>query len=327
MGLPGKAFQGDNFYSAENLGPEAMITYFYNDNYKSLKEQRGEKEKKLIADLKDTPYPGYTELKAEVDEIKPQLVFTIKDSSGEVVRKVLRKPELGLQRFKWDLRYEFKRPIDFDEPAFYNPFSEKRESTLVSPGTYTVEMHLLDGDMKALVQPQSFNVKALNNTTMPAEDRDEKVVFQRKLNVLRADLNISESKVSEMNNKVKYIKEAIKLAEQPMGKLTASLLRIESKLKEINILLNGDSVKRQLDIGQKRGTADRIGSILYEQKYSTAAPTTTHLKSYAIAKSEFSIIEQKVNVLYEEDMKALEQLLKDAGAPYTPGRLINRQKN
>src|SRR5690606_10584711 len=29
LGLPGKAFQGDNFYTAPNLGPEVMITYYY----------------------------------------------------------------------------------------------------------------------------------------------------------------------------------------------------------------------------------------------------------------------------------------------------------
>jgi len=167
LGLPGKAFQGDNFYAAENLGPEVMITYFYNETYKSLKEKRLEKEKKLIENLKDTPYPNYDDLKAEADEIEPKLVFTIKDESGKVVRKVIKKPAIGLQRLKWDLRYEFQKPIDFDKPDFYNPFEEKREGTLVNPGTYTIEMHLLDDSMKLLVEPQSFNVVALNNTTMP----------------------------------------------------------------------------------------------------------------------------------------------------------------
>jgi len=157
--------------------------------------------------------------------------------------------------------------------------------------------------------------------------RAAKVAFQRDLNALRAEIEISQNKINEMNNKAKYIKEAIKLAEQPIGKLSDAVRDIESKLKEISTLLHGDSVKRRLDIGQKRSPADRVESILFEQKYSTASPTITHLNSYAIAKAEFSVIQQKVKALYGVDIKALEQQLKDAGTPYTPGRLINSQKN
>ena len=47
LGLPGKAFQGDNFFTAPNLGPEAMITYYYNDSYKTLKEKRTELENEI----------------------------------------------------------------------------------------------------------------------------------------------------------------------------------------------------------------------------------------------------------------------------------------
>jgi photosystem II stability/assembly factor-like uncharacterized protein len=328
LGLPGKSFQGDNFFTAENLGPEAIITYFYGNDYQSLKEKRQDMEKKQIQDDKDTPYPSYEALKAEEEESEPYLVFTIKEASGNVVRKVLQEPAFGVQRFKWDLRYEFKSAVSFSEPSFYNPFSEKREGTLVTPGEYTVEMHLLKGNtLELLVPAQKFNVMALNNTTMPAQDREAKVAFQRDLNALRARLNISNNKISEMNTKVKYIREAIKLVEEPIGELSRALYDIEAQLKKINTLLNGDAVKRRLDMGQKRGTASRIESILYEQKYSTSAPTKTHMDSYAIAREEFGIIEEKVDTLYEGDIKTLEKLLKDLGAPYTPGRLKNSQNN
>jgi hypothetical protein len=106
--LPGKAFQGDNFYSADNLGPVALITYFYNDEYESLKDKRQKKEKDLVKAGRHTPYPGYDELKAETEEIAPQLVFTIKDAEGNVMKKVMKKPEKGLKRYHWNLRYNSK---------------------------------------------------------------------------------------------------------------------------------------------------------------------------------------------------------------------------
>ncbi len=321
LGLPGKAFQGDNFYTSENLGPEAMITYYYNEDYKSLKDQRTKEEKALIKDEKDTPYPSYNELKAEYDEAKPQLVFTIKNSAGTVVKKEFKSPKQGVQRFHWDLRYTLPNPIDLSKPSFYNPWAAIDEGTLVEPGTYTVQMDLFEnGSMTALVGPKSFEVKALKNTVMPAEDRAAKVVFQKEVAQLEADYAATQTIMNETNNKLRYIKSAIKRSEQPYEVLTALVMSIEDKLDAINIDLYGDSVKRRLDISQPQTPANRIGTISYEQKYSTSAPTETHKSSFLIAKRQISAIKKRVETIYNVDIKQLEQKLINSGAPYTPGR-------
>ncbi len=322
MGLSKKSFRGHNFFSAENLGPVLTLTYFYNDGYKSLKDKRKEEEKNLVKDLKDTPYPSYNALRAEEYEIAPKLVFIIKDDAGHVVKKILKAPKKGVQRLQWNLRYDYDKPINLKKQE-YNPWAGNRIATLVNPGIYTVEMHLLKGsDLSLLTGPQSFNVKALNNTVMPATDRAAKVVFQRDVNALQNKISISGNKVNQIADKLKYIKEAIKVTNHPLEELTKSVLSIEDQLKSVRIALYGDPIKRRLDIDQKLPLSDRIGSIAYRQKYSTAAPTQTHLKSFKIAKSQFESIKIKVDKLYEEDIKALEKLLKDVGAPYTPGRLM-----
>ena len=87
LGLPGKSFQGDNFYTSPNLGPEVMITYYYDDTYESLKDQRQKREKELIKGNKSTPYPSYNTLKAENNEPAPQLLFVFKDASGNIIKK------------------------------------------------------------------------------------------------------------------------------------------------------------------------------------------------------------------------------------------------
>lgn len=321
LGLPGKAFQGDNFYTSENLGPEAMITYYYGDSYKSLKDQRSEKEKDLIKNKKDTPYPNYDQLKAERNEEEPQLVFTIKNSSGTVVKKEFKTPKEGLQRFHWDLRYTLPNPIDLSSSSFYNPWEAIDEGTLVEPGTYTVQMDLFDdGKMTSLVAPKSFSVKALKNTVMPAEDRAAKVSFQKDVAQLEADFATTRKIMSETSNKLRYIKSAIKRSEQPYDALTALVMAIEDKLDAVSIDLYGDPIKGRLDISQPQTPANRIGTISYEQKYSTSAPTETHKSSYAIAKREISAIKKSVEAIYNIDIKQLEKRLVDSGAPYTPGR-------
>ena len=327
LGLPGKAFQGDRYFSAENLGPEVIFTYYYDDKFESLKDKRQKREKDLIKAGKDTPYPSYEDLKAEGEEIKPQLIFSIKNDEGVVVNKISKKPGKGVKRFNWDMRYSSKDPISLRKPSFYNPFAGQRQGTLVSPGQYTIEMSIVkNGVSERIVDPVSFNVKALNNTVLPAQDREAKVAFQRDVAQLSAEMQTIRRRMTEINDKVKYIKEAIRLAESPMDDLNSALMALESKIRETNILINGDRVKRRLDMDQPPTPFWRIGRLNYEQKYSTSAPTKTHLDNYIIAKEEFGPIRTMVNEIYSQDVAALEALLEAVGAPYTPGRVV-KQRN
>ena len=68
-----------------------MFTYFYNNDYKNLQDTRKKTEKGLIKKGHDTPYPTYEQLKAEKDEITSELIFTIKNSQGDVVKKIFKK--------------------------------------------------------------------------------------------------------------------------------------------------------------------------------------------------------------------------------------------
>ncbi|BAO77354.1 glycosyl hydrolase, BNR repeat precursor [Winogradskyella sp. PG-2] len=326
LGLPGKSFQGDNFYTAANLGPEAIITYYYNSDYKSIKDERQKKEKELIKSSKDTPYPSYEALKAEEEDSKPELVFTIKDANGKVVNKEFKSAKKGIQRFNWNLRYTPQNPINLNKPSFYNPFAGNDEGTLVAPGNYTVEMSLLKkGQLQPLTDPVSFEVKALNNVELPAENRIEKVAFQKAISQIQAEFGIAQNLMSESRNKLKYMKEAVKRAEQPLGNLASTLKSIEDQLDDIQLAMYGDPVKRRLDIDQPPSPANRLGSIGWEQKYSTATPTQTHRDSYAIAKEQVKAIKSQMENIFNNSLKALEQQLINAGAPYTPGRGYNHK--
>jgi len=238
-----------------------------------------------------------------------------------VVKKTFKPAKKGVQRFHWNLRYTLQNPINLNKPAFYNPFSGNDEGTLVAPGTYTVEMGLLkDGNVTTLTSPVSFEVKALNNVEMPAENRADKVAFQKAVSKLQADFGIAQRLMSESRNKLRFMKAAIKRSEQPIGNFSSTLKTIEDQLNDVQTAMYGDAVKRRLDIDQPPSPASRLGSIGWEQKYSTATPTKTHRDSYAIAKEEITKIKATMERLFNEDIKALEQQLINAGAPYTPGR-------
>ena len=325
LGLPGKAFQGDNFYSATNLDPVAMITYYHNKDFQSLKSKRQKLEKKLIENNNDVSYPTYDDLDKETNEFKSKLVFVIKNSEGLVVKKVFRTPKKGVQRFEWDLRYEEKSPISFANTSFYNPFAGISEGTLVNPGTYTVEMDLFDGISSINIsKPTSFSVISLESSSMPALNRTEKVNFQRAVSMLEGKMLESANILSEAKSKIKYFKEAIKIVEAPLGELSVLIKSVENKIKDISIRFYGNTIKSKLDIEQIPTAYSRLTSILYEQKYSTSAPTNTHIESFEIANEEFTTIYIEVKSLVKIDIKEIENKLKILEAPHTPGRLKAR---
>lgn len=325
LGLPGKGFLGDNFYTAENLGSEVIFTYYYEVDFKSIKDKRQEKEKEALKELRDISYPDYKAFFDETNEIAQSLVFLIKDSDNKIVKKIFKEPKQGIQRFNWDMRYEYPNPIKLETSEFQSPWSPKRIGSLIAPGTYTVEMQLLDNDkITEIVPPLQFNVVPLKKFTIPTEDRGVKVAFQQKVNLLSANVSEAITKIRDMDNKLEHIKKAIRLSGVPLQESMKKILDFENRLKALKIQFMGDPVMERLDIGQKVPLVSRVGNIIMEQKYTTSTPTNTHRKSFEIAENQFLTLRDKVQKLYEVDIKEIEQYLKDYGVPYTPGRLVNK---
>ena len=300
-----------------------MISYYINDTVKSLKDQRKKKEKEASKDGKDNPYPTYEELKAEGDEISPQVIITIKDSEGNIVRKISKKPSKGINRVKWDMRYASKEAISFSQPAFYNPFAGKSEGTLVPPGDYEVSISMMRGEeSESIVESRWIKLKALGNTVLPAQDAKTKAAFQKEVAELGRSMEGASHLLREMNNKMKHIKKAIEMVEAPTESLMKDYYSLDKKLDELSVQMYGDRIKTRLDIDQPPTPQGRMGWIEYEQKYSTSEPTQTHRESFKIAKEEFMPLLEQLQNLAENDMEALEKKLEEADAPYTPGRAI-----
>lgn len=321
LGLPGKSFQGDDYFTAENLGSEAIISYYLKEDIKSKKDIRKKEEKERIKDGKDANYPSYETLLDEQETADPKIIISITNSAGDVVKKYTKSAKKGLHRFKWNLRYSSKNAISFRKPVFYNPFAGNNDGTLVEPGTYTVTMQkMVDGEFSPIGTSINFEVKALNNTTMPAKDRSAKAAFQLEVATLSAEIGAAGRTIGELSNKMKHIKEAIKMSNEPMPELMKEVLSINADIRELKMRLNGDRIKSRLDIDQPPSPRGRIGGINWEQKNTTSAPTKTHQDSYAIAKEEFAPIKADLKKLIESKVIPLEEKLDQIGAPFTPGR-------
>ncbi len=124
-----KASQGDAYYIADNPPFGAVITYYLPKAIQTAKEQRREREKEIEKQGGDTPYPGWDALRDEETEEEPAVVLTVRDSNGEVVRKLEGPAKAGFHRVAWDLRYPESSPWTDKPQDNYIVFSRPVGST------------------------------------------------------------------------------------------------------------------------------------------------------------------------------------------------------
>ena len=108
----GKSSQGDQFHVSDNPPFGAVITYYLPADIQTAKEQRREGEQKIEKEAGDTPYPGWDALRAEAAEDDPGVVLTIRNSNGDVIRKLAGPAKAGFHRVAWDFALPEIRGVD-----------------------------------------------------------------------------------------------------------------------------------------------------------------------------------------------------------------------
>jgi photosystem II stability/assembly factor-like uncharacterized protein len=320
--------QGSNFFYAPNPEFGATFTYYLKDVPKTLKQTRTEKERDLFKDKKHIPIPTTEELKAEKDEIPPYLLFTIKDPAGNVVRKISSGASIGTSRVSWDLCYANKYSVNLDNGVF-NPNSTGGSGFLALPGKYTVTMSLVFHEVeKLLAGPIEFNVKALNNTTLPAENRQELVAFQEKVASLINAVNGADEYSKDLMKQVQYIKQAIQDTPGAPQTLIAEADKTEKKLHAIMWDINGETPKasEEENLPAPPSIMHRLGSIMEACFENTSTPTGTQHEQYALLEEELPPILAQLKEIDEKDVKSMKDQLDQLGAPWTPGRVPEWKK-
>jgi len=328
LGIRGKGFMGESFYRADNPPVGATFTYYFNDDLKTRKEKRQDEEGKLSKDGKDVFYPSYENLKQEELEEKPYLLFTIKNERGDIIRKLNTSAKKGISRIVWDFRYPSSNPINISTTLNDNPFQPNDVGQLVAPGNYTVTLSkVIDGVVTDLGSPEKFVVQMLPGTTLPASSRPALVEWQRKVAELQRSLEGASGILVEANNKVKFLREAIFSVAKPNQDFVSDVRGLESKLKALSDRMNGDGVANRLDIDKPPSISSRLNSAIYDGYGTTSDPTTTMKEQLQIAEEEFEKVLVDLKSIVNTDLKALEQKLEAAGAPYTPGRMPDLKKS
>ncbi|MFM8832456.1 MAG: glycosyl hydrolase, partial [Cytophagales bacterium] len=327
LGIRGKGFLGESLYAAENPKVGATFTYFFKEDLKTRKEKRQEEQDKLNKDNKDVFYPTYESLKEEEKEEAPYLLFTIRNEKGDIIRKLKTAAKKGVNRLVWDFRYPSANPININPSVNDNPFQPDDVGQLAAPGNYTVTLSKsVDGVVIELAGPEKFEVKVLPGTTLPATDRPALVEWQRKAAELQRSIAGASTMLNDANNRTKHMKASVMSVAKPNQDFMKEIQGIEEKIRALQKKMNGDRVADQLNIDAPPSISSRLFSSLYDGYGSTSEPTTTMKDQLRIAGEEFEAALAELKGIFSNEIKALEQKLEAAGAPYTPGRMPEWRK-
>lgn len=321
LGLRKKGFQGESFYTADNPPFGATITYYLKEELKARKDIRKDAEKEALKKGEAPRYPTFDELRLEDEEEAPAIILTVTDDAGNVVRRLMGPVKKGFQRVAWDLRYPAPTPAKL-AAGEEDIFTESDQAPLAMPGAYKVSLAKRVGGVETqLAGPESFRAVTLGTVTLPAEDRNALVAFQRKVAELQRAVLGAGKVVEELNDRVALIKRSLQSTPAAPASLREQAQSVESQMKEIERALNGDKTVRSRNEAFPPSITERVNNIVDDQWFSTSAPTQTQMKAYDIAGEEFAPQLAKLRTLVDVDLKRLEESMESAGAPWTPGRI------
>jgi photosystem II stability/assembly factor-like uncharacterized protein len=318
LGLSGTGSQGADLYAAENPAFGAVFTLYIKDDYKTLSDIRKEKEKELEKDNKDVFYPSIKEIREEKIDEKAQLIWIIRNSDGQEIKRLKSSPTKGTTRMVWNLRKESTSPITINKrkPGRYE---DGDEGFLVTPGDYTVEVHLVrNGESEQLIFETLFKVKGLNNQTLIAENKQELDAFRSEIAEYSRKVSGTSKLIQETNEKLRLIEEAILSYPNADLSLLKETRAINMQMNDCEIALRGDRVLSSLEIETLPSISGRLGMTEYSLMSNTTGVTQTQQDNLQIVAEEYLSMRLKLDDSIQR-LKVLSEKLDLIPIPYTKG--------
>jgi hypothetical protein len=314
-----KGSMGAQYYTAPNPPFGAVFTYYLGEKYKTLKDVRKENEKKLNKENKNIPFPGWDILEDEQIQEKPRIILTVKNSEGNIIRKLEGDTGKGFHRIVWDLRASPKTAIKVEK----NSSERNPVGIMIAPGKYTVTLSKqIDGVVTNLSEPMEFEVEQLREGVLKGSTPEQCVAFWNELETLQAAVGVASISLEGAQKKVKAMKQALSKSNVKPGDLDTKLYNLYLELQEIESEFFGNKSKSK--IGEKNNPTvySRLSVAQIGTSNSTYGPTPTHKRSLELAGKQFSVIKIKLTEIINNKIPEMENELIDVEAPWIEGQKI-----
>jgi len=294
---PGKGWQGESFYTADNPPYGAVFTYYLKNTYQTTKEQRNETERNLLKEKKDAPYPSQAQLRAEAAEDPPAILLTISDAAGRLIRRLTAPATKGFHRIAWDLRLP---PTTLADNQSRGP--------LVIPGPYQVAIaKRINGTVTPVGAPQKFQVDGPASLKLQHE-------FLTSVQRLHRSVTAANRQVTDARARLANMLKAIDNSAAD-HKLRDEATRIDRTLKSMQEALTGDRALADRYENLPPSLQTRVNNIRGNYRLYTGAPHKTDQDSYKIAIEDLTTHLKTIRQTIDMDLKKLEAALEAAAVP------------
>jgi hypothetical protein len=309
--------QGITDYFGKNPEFGVTFTYYMKDKIKTKKDYRLEAEKKAKEKGLDISYPSVENMREEADEIKPYLIFTIKNDDGKTIRRIKRSVRPGLHRFNWGLRGFIMNPV---MKAGSPVHSNQAGGYLVAPGKYTVSMSkVVNGYEVQVGESQAFNLKRMDNLSLPTSDHDSLFAFKTEASKVYGITAGLTRYVDDMTKNVKALRTAFLNGS---GTSQDDIVQIDEylfELRRMKRILSGDEVIGKLNENQPPSLNSRIFTVVFGI-FNGSDVTQTHKDNLEIVQRNLKDLIKQVKIL-DQKLTLLEKRANEAGCPWSPGRI------
>ncbi|NOX94155.1 MAG: glycosyl hydrolase [Alphaproteobacteria bacterium] len=314
--------QGHSYHRAPNPPFGAVFTYYLKDELKSLAATRQEDEKDRVEEWQDTPFAGFDATELERRELDPEIWLIVRDTDGNVVRRLKGETEKGFHRIAWDLRFPAMDAVGTG-PGFPD---EDVRGFLAVPGAYTVSLSkTVRGVTTELVSARAFQVERLREGALAGATPRETVAFWERLSTLQRGVTAADQATNHIEEQIEKLQIALGRTRSAPAELDTEWRAIRTELQDIIEMLNGNQA--MAEVGQDTPTTigSRLGRLLIGTSNSTYGPTPSHRQSLDYAEADFEAVRQRINALQQTTIPAFQAKLIESGAPWTPGGLIPAQ--
>lgn len=234
---------GDSYFISPNPPYGAEIRYFLNKEIKSTKQQRKQLESEQFKKDEKIRVISWGEARAEEIEEQNYLLFVIRDSEGNIIRKLSSKAQNGLNKIYWDLSYPQYYPVS-NKTRNFNPFAESKAGLNVLPGSYSVGIYLsTKGKLEELVPTQAFKVKALPSSNYNTDKTLKSKKFREELRSFCKEVYAFRQELGEFSDKIAKAKQTLLLSEELDPARNSELVAIETEYDSILLKLKGHKAK------------------------------------------------------------------------------------
>ena len=301
---------GDDRFVAKNPEHGATFTYYLKDSLLTAKEKRQEADKKAVEDKKYPKYPSWEAVEAENQEAEPAVYIEVRDSEGDIIKRVDGKTKKGLHRLTWDMKYSSTNPLTEKD--------SKNNGLMALPGSYTATLFKRVGTkVTPLSEPVSFELAAIVEGALEGATPQEMEAYGSAVSDAQKRAISATTVLKHLKDTMALLRTAIDRTPSDIAKLEAQFAAIQEEIHAVNRQFYGLKSRDRMGI--------KPANIMSRLRYARSAlgssygPTAQHKDQLGYANDSLDSAVARIGTLQSTAVPALQQAVVEAGGPWTSG--------